>query len=95
MTVLPGTTACLRCLIPDPPAPGVMPTCDKAGILGLAAIVVHAVEAAEAIKLIVGATDRLANRLLACDLLECVWRTIDFSLLAEQGCATCRGGDFP
>ena len=95
MTVLPGKTACLRCLIPDPPAPGVMPTCDTAGIIGPTAVVVGAIEAAEAIKLIVGATDRLGNRLLACDLWEGVWRTIDLSSLAEHGCATCRGSDFP
>jgi len=95
MTVLPGKTACLRCLIPDPPAPGVMPTCDTAGIIGPAAVVVGAIEAAEAIKLIVGATDRLGNRLLACDLWEGVWRSIDVSSLAEHGCATCRSSDFP
>jgi adenylyltransferase/sulfurtransferase len=95
MTVLPGITACLRCLIPDPPAPGVMPTCDTAGIIGPTAVVVGAIEAAETIKLIVGVTDRLGNRLLACDLWDGVWRTIDLSSLAEQGCATCRAGDFP
>ncbi len=95
MTVLPGKTACLRCLIPEPPAPGVMPTCDTAGIIGPAAVVVGAIEAAEAIKLLVGATDRLGNRLLACDLWEGVWRSIDLSSLAEHGCATCRSGDFP
>jgi len=95
MTVLPGKTACLRCLIPDPPAPGVMPTCDTAGIIGPTAIVVGAIEAAEAIKLIVGTTDGVGSRLLACDLWEGVWRSIDLSSLAEYGCATCRGGDFP
>jgi adenylyltransferase/sulfurtransferase len=95
LTVLPGRTACMRCLIPEPPAPGVMPTCDTAGIIGPAALVVGAVEAAEAIKLLVGVTAGLGNRLLACDLWEGVWRTIDLSALAEHGCATCRGGDFP
>jgi molybdopterin/thiamine biosynthesis adenylyltransferase len=95
LTVLPGRTACLRCLIPEPPAPGVMPTCDTAGVIGPAAIVVGAVEAAEAIKLIVGATESVGNRLLACDLWEGAWKSIDLSALAEQGCPTCRSGDFP
>ena len=95
LTVLPGRTACLRCLIPDPPAPGALPTCDAAGIIGPAALVVGAVEAAEAIKLLTGATDRLGNRLLACDLWEGVWRSIDLTVLAEHGCPTCRAGDFP
>jgi adenylyltransferase/sulfurtransferase len=72
-----------------------MPTCDTAGIIGPTAVVVGAIEAAEAIKLLVGATDGLGSRLLACDLWEGAWRSIDLSSLAEHGCATCRGGDFP
>jgi molybdopterin-synthase adenylyltransferase len=95
MTIIPGRTACLRCLIPDPPAPGVLPTCDTAGIIGPAAFVVGAIEAAEAIKLLVGAADKAVHRLLVCDLWEHAWRTIDVSALAAAGCATCRSGDFP
>jgi molybdopterin/thiamine biosynthesis adenylyltransferase len=95
MTVLPGRTACLRCLVPEPPAPGALPTCDTAGIIGPAAVVVGAVEAAEAIKLLVGADERVGNRLLVCDLWENVWKTIDLSALAAAGCPTCRGGDYP
>ncbi len=95
LTIVPGRTACLRCLVPDPPAPGSLPTCDTAGILGPAALVVGAVEAAEAIKLLAGARDTLASRMLVCDLWENVWRTIDLSALATEGCPTCRGGDYP
>lgn len=95
LTIVPGRTACLRCLVPDPPAPGTLPTCDTAGIIGPAALVVGAVEAAEAIKLLVGARDTIASRMLVCDLWENVWRTIDLSALAAAGCPTCRGGDFP
>jgi adenylyltransferase/sulfurtransferase len=95
LTVLPGRTACLRCLVPEPPAPGVMPTCDTAGIMGPAALVVGAVEAAEVIKLLTGVTEGVGNRLLACDLWEGTWRTIDLSALAEHGCPTCRRDDFP
>jgi len=95
LTIVPGRTACLRCLVPDPPAPGTLPTCDTAGIIGPAALVVGAVEAAEAIKLIAGVRDTIASRMLVCDLWENVWRTIDLSALAAAGCPTCRGGDFP
>jgi len=94
LTVVPGRTACLRCLIPDPPAAGTLPTCDTAGIIGPAAFVVGAVEAAEAIKLIVG-HDAAAGRLLVCDLWEATWRTVDLTSLAAVGCPTCRGSDFP
>ncbi|MFM8495727.1 MAG: ThiF family adenylyltransferase, partial [Planctomycetia bacterium] len=95
LTIVPGRTACLRCLVPDPPAPGTLPTCDTAGIIGPAALVVGAVEAAEAIKLLVGAHDKAASRMLVCDLWDNVWRTIDLTALAATGCPTCRGEEYP
>lgn len=95
LTILPGRTACLRCLVPEPPAPGALPTCDTAGIIGPAALVVGAVEAAEVIKLLAGVHDKTTSRMLVCDLWENVWRTIDLSALAAQGCPTCRSGDYP
>jgi adenylyltransferase/sulfurtransferase len=95
LAILPGRTACLRCLVPEPPAPGSLPTCDTAGIIGPAAIVVGAVEAVEAIKLLVGAYDKAASRMLVCDLWDNVWRTVDLTALADHGCPTCRGGEYP
>ncbi|MFM7250965.1 MAG: ThiF family adenylyltransferase [Planctomycetaceae bacterium] len=95
LAVLPGRTACLRCLVPEPPAPGALPTCETAGIIGPAALVVGAVEAAEAIKILVGALDRVGNRLLVCDLWENLWRCVDLAPLAAAGCPTCRQGDYP
>lgn len=95
LTIVPGRTACLRCLVPDPPAPGSLPTCDTAGIIGPAALVVGAVEAAEAIKLLVGTPGEPSGRLLVCDLWDNLWRTIDLAALAAEGCPTCRGRDFP
>ena len=95
LTVVPGRTACLRCLIPEPPAPGSLPTCESAGILGVASMVVGAVESAEAIRLLAGQASRMGNRLLVCDLWEQVWRTIDLTPLALEGCATCRRGEYP
>lgn len=94
LAIIPGKTACLRCLIPDPPAPGSLPTCETAGIIGPAALVVGAVEAAEAIKLVVGPHDT-AGRMLVCDLWASAWRTVDLSPLAATGCPTCRSADFP
>ncbi|NCY26629.1 MAG: hypothetical protein EBX37_17890 [Alphaproteobacteria bacterium] len=95
LAVIPGHTACLRCLVPEPPAPGELPTCETAGIIGPAALVVGAVQAAEAIKLLVGAGEATAGRLLACDLWEGSWRSVDLASLAATGCPTCRGGDYP
>lgn len=93
LTIRPGETACLRCLVPDPPPPGSLPTCDTAGIIGPAALVVGAVQATEAIKVLGGGT--AGGRLLVCDLWENLWRTVDLSALAVAGCVTCRDGDFP
>lgn len=95
LTVIPGKTACLRCLVPEPPPPGALPTCDTAGIMGPAALVVGAVQAAEAIKLLVGAAEATAGRMLACDLWSFQWRVVDLAPLAAGGCPTCRGGDAP
>ena len=104
LTILPGRTACLRCLVPEPPAAGALPTCDTAGILGPAAVVVGAVEATEAIKLLVTAsehggetagTPQLGDRLLVCDLWEGSWRSVDLAPLSARGCPTCREGDYP
>jgi molybdopterin/thiamine biosynthesis adenylyltransferase len=95
LTVIPGQTACLRCLVPEPPPPGTLPTCDTAGIIGPAALVVGAVQAAEAIKLLVGAAASTAGRMLACDLWTGQWRVIDLGPLAAAGCRTSRGQDYP
>jgi adenylyltransferase/sulfurtransferase len=59
------------------------------------ALVVGAVEAAEVMKIVVGADTLVGNRLLVCDLWENLWRTVDLAPLAAAGCPTCRGTDYP
>jgi adenylyltransferase/sulfurtransferase len=54
MPVLPGTTACLRCLLRHPPPPGTLATCDTAGILNAASTMTAALAVAEALKLLLG-----------------------------------------
>jgi adenylyltransferase/sulfurtransferase len=95
LTVIPGKTACLRCLVPEPPPPGTLPTCDTAGIMGPAAMVVGAVQAMEAIKLLLGIAAARAGKMLACDLWTGAWRVVDLAPLASAGCPTCRDGDYP
>ncbi len=56
MTIVPGKTPCLRCLIETAPPPGMTPTCETAGVLGPAVAVIASLEAVEAIKLLTGAT---------------------------------------
>ena len=61
-------TPCLRCLFPDPPDPGVMPTCDTAGVLGSVTATIAARLATEAIKLMVGDLEAIDRTLRRTDL---------------------------
>jgi len=65
MAVVPKVTACFRCFLPQMPAPGSLPTCDTAGILNTVSSVVGSLQAAEAIKLLVG--ERPSGELLMFD----------------------------
>jgi adenylyltransferase/sulfurtransferase len=73
MTVSPGETACLACLLEDGEnsiAGGLEDTCDTIGVLGAAAGVIASIEAAEAMKLIAGKAEALNKQLVSCD----VWK---------------------
>ena len=62
MTIIPGKTPCLRCLIETAPPPGMTPTCETAGVLGPAVAVIASFEAIEAIKLLTGRVRRPQRR---------------------------------
>src|SRR3989441_11871168 len=68
MTILPGATACLACLGRTPALQGVEETCDTVGILSAAAGVIASIQAAEAIKLLVGKREALHGRLVSFDV---------------------------
>jgi adenylyltransferase/sulfurtransferase len=76
MTVLPGRTACYRCLFEDPPPPGDVPSCQEAGVLGPSVVLAGALQAAEALRLLAGAPPLFANRLLHVDTWRASWRSI-------------------
>jgi adenylyltransferase/sulfurtransferase len=95
MTVIPGQSACLRCLVPDPPQPGTLPTCDTSGILGTASMVIGALQATEAIKLLSGNAADVITGLTAIDLWTGQWQRVSLKSLSVRGCPTCREHDFP
>jgi len=64
MNIIPGETACFRCLYPTAPAPGVVPTCETAGVIGPAPFIIGSLQTAEAMKILVGAKE--INRQLIC-----------------------------
>lgn len=67
MTVLPGRSACLRCLFEAPPEPGEIASCRDAGIIGPVAGAIGEIQAAEALAYIRGAAPSLAGRILTYD----------------------------
>ena len=76
MTILPGGSACYRCLFPEPPPPGLVPSCQEGGILGAVAGVIGVIQANEVLKYILGIGDLLAGRLLVFNALESSFRTV-------------------
>jgi sulfur-carrier protein adenylyltransferase/sulfurtransferase len=86
MTYLPGRGPCYRCLYPEVPE-GLVPNCADAGVLGVLPGVVGAMQATEAIKLIVGAGEPLSGRLLVYDALELTVR--EFRFKRRHDCAVC------
>lgn len=69
MTVLPGRTACLSCVMPKPPG-GVHETCDTAGVIGPAVAWVAAIQACEALKILCGRESELHGKLVSFDIWQ-------------------------
>jgi molybdopterin-synthase adenylyltransferase len=95
MTIVPGETACLRCLMHDTPPPGSMPTCDTAGILAPIVNVIASLEANEALKILSGNVQAINRSLTVIDLWDNRIRQINLdSLRAAGDCPACGRGEF-
>ncbi len=68
MPIIPGETACLRCVFDEPPPPELTPTCDTAGVIGPAVNIVASFQAQEAIKILTGRSDALIRGLMNLDI---------------------------
>jgi adenylyltransferase/sulfurtransferase len=91
MTIRPGRTPCLRCLIEDNPPPGLTPTCETAGVLGPAVAVIASFEAVEAIKLLSGAESALNTELFVIDIWDWTFRRLKVQgLLGKVDCPCCQ-----
>ncbi len=75
-TILPGVGHCYRCLFEEMPPPGLVPSCQEAGVLGAITGVVGALQATEVLKLILGKGDILKNKLLIYDALRANFRNV-------------------
>ena len=96
MTILPGETPCLHCLMQGgPPPPGTTPTCDSAGILSPVINVIASLQALEVIKIISGNRDKISRDLQIFDLWENQIRQVKLAQLRESGdCTTCQQKQF-
>jgi adenylyltransferase/sulfurtransferase len=90
-TILPGQGPCYRCIYPEPPPPGAIPTCQEAGVLGVTAGIVGLIQATEAVKMILGLGGLLAGRLLLYNGLNMTFR--ELRVRRRDDCALC--GDNP
>jgi sulfur-carrier protein adenylyltransferase/sulfurtransferase len=78
---------CYRCLYPEPPPPGLVPSCAEGGVLGVLPGVVGCIQATEALKLIIGAGEPLIGRFLIFDALRMKFR--ELTLRKDPECPVC------
>jgi adenylyltransferase/sulfurtransferase len=76
ITILPHQSACYRCLFPEPPPPGLVPSCQEAGILGAVAGIIGTIQANEVLKYILGIGNLLTGRLLVFNALDSSFRQV-------------------
>jgi adenylyltransferase/sulfurtransferase len=78
---------CYRCLYPEPPPPGMVPSCAEGGVLGVLCASVGSIQVTEAIKLLTGIGEPLIGRLMVYDALEMAYRAI--KVRKDPQCAVC------
>jgi adenylyltransferase/sulfurtransferase len=93
MPIVPGQTACLRCIFPEQPAAGSVDTCDTAGVLGPLPGIVASFAATEALKLLVGAHEQLS---LGLTWIDCWYNTFNRTPIETPvpDCPTCQQRQF-
>jgi sulfur-carrier protein adenylyltransferase/sulfurtransferase len=83
----PANGPCYRCLYPEPPPPGMVPSCAEGGVLGVLCASVGSIQVTEAIKLITGVGEPLVGGLMIYDALEMSYRKI--RVRKDPNCAVC------
>jgi sulfur-carrier protein adenylyltransferase/sulfurtransferase len=82
---------CYRCMFPEPPPPGMVPSCAEGGVLGVLPGIIGVMQAIEAIKMIIGIGDSLIGRLVSFDALKLRFK--EFKIRKDPSCPIC--GDHP
>lgn len=95
MTIIPGSTPCLRCVIEAAPAPGEAQTCETAGVLGPIVNIVASYQATEAFKILTGRLDAINRDLIFLDIWENVHKKLAIARLRDRGnCVCCKQRKF-
>lgn len=89
VTIVPGTTPCLRCLFESPPPPGATPTCDTAGVLSSIVHVIAAIQASEALKILSGGVECIEARLVTIDLWKHDYQSSSVQDARNPDCEAC------
>lgn len=87
MTVIPGQSACVRCVFEKPPPKDAVPSCSEAGVLGAIAGILGTIQAAEVLKFLTGAGSVLSDTMLSFDALTMTFKKQ--KLRKNDGCALC------
>jgi molybdopterin/thiamine biosynthesis adenylyltransferase len=95
LSIIPGQTPCLRCLMPEPPPPGTTPTCDSAGILATIIGVVASLEANEGLKILSGHAEAISRTWTILDLWDSTVRQIKLESARTPDCPCCGHREFP
>lgn len=82
-----GHGPCYRCVFPEPPPPGAVPSCAEGGVFGILCAAIGSVQSTEAIKLLLGLGEPLTGRLLVHDALRQSWDTL--TVRADPECPVC------
>ena len=90
-TIIPHQGPCYRCIFPEPPPLGMVPSCQEAGILGVVAGILGMIQATEVIKYILGTGELLVGKLLVFNALEMNFRKLNIQ--RNSNCPVC--GDKP
>ena len=88
MNIIPGETPCFRCVFPSVPPPGVIPTCDRAGVISPAPSVIGSLQSVEAMKILVGAKE-INRDIIFIDVWQGTFER--FKLSPRPDCPTCQG----
>jgi molybdopterin/thiamine biosynthesis adenylyltransferase len=89
LTVLPGASACFRCVFEDAPPPDEVPSCEETGVLGPVVALAGALQASEVVRLLEGRRPAFADRLLTLEIWSGRWRTVPIA--SNPRCTACGG----